>query len=262
MIEKLRSFLTLGVIGQLPTLPYQGNIIDGPGLGAFLNALALAAAPITLPQRYSAVTNVSTTALTLSAANAAEGIVSAIIVTSGGSANTNTTDTATNIINLFWPNAVVGATALCLFCNNNSGTMTLAGGTGVTISGTATIPTLALGLYRAKVTALANPTAVGTVATNTTTTSSATAQNASVNNPTSVINLTSATGVNANASWLQVTNTDGTTTNYFVTAVNSTAITVAGNILKNIASGAAVSIFNNTITLTRMFSTVTATTAA
>lgn len=260
--RSIREYLALQVLAQLPTLPVQGNIIDGPGGAAYLRALALAAAPMTVPIRYSPVTNASTTALTLSAANAAEGIVNAFVVTSGGSANTNTTDTATNIINGFWPNAYVGAVAPCYFANLNSGTMTLAGGTGVTISGTATLVTLALGVFRAKITNLADPTQVGAVATNTTTTSAAVTNNAGVNNPTSIINVASATGVIANASWLQVVNTDGTTSNYFVTAVNSLALTVLGNINKNIASGAAVSVFNNAITITRLFSTVTAILAA
>ena len=258
----IRKYLYAGIIGQLAPLTILGDLPDGPSTAAAFNALALAAAPQVIPHRYSPVTNASTTALALTPANAAEGIVNASIVASGGSANTNTTDTATAIINGYWPNAFVGATAFADFVNLNSGTMTLAGGTGVTISGTATVPTLSWARYRAKVTNLANPTLPGAVATNTTTTGSATANNVGVNNPSSIINVASATGINANASWLQVVNTDGSTSNYFVTAVNTLAITVAGNIGKNIANGAAVSVFNNTITFLRLFSTVTATMAA
>lgn len=251
----IRSYLALRVIGQLPAIQQEGNINDAAGTQAYLRALALAAAPVSLGVNYSTVTNSGTSALSLTPANCANGIVNAILVASGGSANTNTTDTATAIINGYWPAAFVGATSLLLIANLNSGTMTLAGGTGVTITGTATMVTTALAYWQAKITNLANPALPGAVATNTTTTTAAVTNNAGVNNPTSVINVASATGINANASYLQVTNTDGTTSNYFVTAVNSLLITVAGNIGKNIANGAAVSVFNNTITLTRMFVT-------
>jgi len=214
--------------------------------------------------RFSVVTNASTTAQALTAANATEGIVNAWVVASGGSANTNTTDTATAIINNFWPNAYVGAVAGVYIVNNNSGTMTLAGGSGVTISGTATIPTLALGMYRAKITNLNNPALVGAVATNTTTTSAAVAANATQSSPTSVIPVAASTGILtvAGASVLSWVNTDGTTSSSPVVSVSSLNITVVGPITKPIASGAAVSVFNNAITITRMFSTVTAITAA
>ena len=262
LVAAIRKYLYAGIIGQLAPLTVLGDLPDGPSTAAAFNALALAAAPQVIPHRASAVTNASTTALTLTPANASEGIVNASVVCSGGSANTNTTDTATAIINGFWPNAFVGARAVMDLVNLNSGTMTLAGGTGVTITGTATAVTLAWVRFRATITNLANPTLPGAVATNTTTTGSATANNVGVNNPSSSINVASATGINANASWLQVVNTDGSTSNYFVTAVNTLAITVAGNIGKNIANGAAVSVFNNTITFLRLFSTVTATMAA
>lgn len=267
---RLRDFLALRVLAQLPSVQIEGNLLDAASARAFLNAVAAQAAPNQVPVAYSPVTNSGTSALSLTPANAAEGIINALVVTSGGSANTNTTDTATNIISGFWPNAYVGSVALTTIVNLNSGTMTLAGGTGVTISGTATIPTLATGWYRAKVTNLAAPAGVlgsqtlqpGQASTNTTTTTSAVTNNAGVNNPTSVINVAATTGVTANASWIGMVNTDGTTSYYLVTAINSLALTVAGNINKNAASGAAVSVFNNTITFTRLFSTVTATMAA
>jgi len=246
-------FLRLPVIGQLPSLQIDGNNADAASLQAYLNTLALAASPMALPKNYSAVTNASTTALTLNPANCPNGLINAIIVASGGSANTNTTDTATAIINGYWPNAYVGAQALLQIANLNSGTMTLAGGTNVTITGTATMVTTALAYWLAQVTNLANPTLPGAVSTNSTTTTAAVTNNAGVNNPTSIINVASATGINANASWMQVVNTDGSSSNYFVTAVNTLAITVAGNINKNIANGAAVSVFNNKITFTRLF---------
>ena len=273
LARAIRAHLTLPILGQLPTIQIDGNILDAASAKAYLTAVALQAAPNQVPIAYSAVTNATTAALTLTPANCAEGLINAIVVPSGGSANTNTTDTATAIINGYWPNAYVGSVALLTIVNLNSGTNTLAGGTGVTISGTATIPTLALAAYRAKVTNLAAVPGVlgssqalqpGVAATNTTTTSAAVTNNAGQANPTSVINVASATGIInvAGASWLGVVNTDGTTSYYAVSSVASTAITVVGNINKNIASGAAVSVYNNAITFTRLYSTVTAIMAA
>lgn len=272
IVRAIRAHLTLANLANLPTLPVLGNILDGPGAAAYLAAAAAQSAPNQLPLAYSPVTNASTTALTLSAANAIEGIVNAVVVPSGGSANTNTTDTATNILNLFWPNAYVGATAKSHFVNLNSGTMTLAGGVGVTISGTATIVTLAECVFRIKCTNLATPNGVlgsqtlkpGAASTNSTTTTAAVTNNAGVANPTSIINVASATGIAtaAGASWLGVVNTDGTTSYYQVSAVNTLAITVLGNINKNVASGAAVTVYNNTFTITRLYSCVTAIMAA
>ena len=225
---------------------------------------------MTIPLRYSAVTNASTTALTLTGANAIQGIVGAFVVSSGGSANTNTTDTASNILSQFWPSAVIGSVAVTCFANLNSGTMTLAAGTGVTLTGTATTPTLAFSYWQASVTNLAAPTGVlgsqtlkpGQASTNTTTTTAAVTNNAGQNNPTSIINVAASTGMTANSSWLSVANTDGTTSYYLITAINTLAITVQGSINKNVASGAAVAVFNDKITFTRMFSCVTATLAA
>ncbi len=264
-LKLLPQYLRLAVqagIGQLPTLPVQGNIVDGPGFAAFMNSLVGATMPSAGQINASAVTNASTTALTLSVANCANGIINAIVVASGGSANTNTTDTATNIINNFWPNAAVGAVSLLTYVNLNSGTNTLAGGTGVTITGTATIPTLALAAYSAKITNLANPALPGAVSTNSTTTTAAVAANNTQAAPTSVIPVVASTGMIANASYLKWINSDGTSSYALVTAINSLNITVAGSISKPILSGAAVTVFNNTITLLRLYSTVTAIMAA
>jgi len=258
----LLQFLALPVIAQLPSLPVIGNTLDGPGTAAYLQALAAASLPGNGVCIHSPVTNASTTALTLNTTNCPRGIVNAILVTSGGSANTNTTDTATAIIANFWPNAYVGATAPLTVANLNSGTMTLAGGTGVTITGTATTVTLANTFWQAKITNLANPALTGSVATNTTSTSAAVAVNNTQAAPSSVIPVASATGIVANASYLGWVNADGTTSYAPVTAVNSLNITVSGAISKAILSGAVVSVYNNAITLTRMYSCVTATLAA
>lgn len=260
-LKVLVAFLRTAVIGQLPTLQVLGNLVDGPGQAAYMAALANAAAPMNVPRNFSAVTNASTTALALTAANCANGIVNATIVCSGGSANTNTTDTADAIISTFWPNAYVGAIALLRDVNLNSGTQTLAGGTGVTISGTATIPTLAFADYQVKITNLANPALPGSVATNSTTTTAAVSANSTQASPSSVIPVAATTGARVGG-YLGWVNTDGTSSYAQITAINSLNVTVAGVLSKAIASGAAVSVYNNAISITRMYSCVTAIMAA
>lgn len=261
LVFALRSYFSIGVINNLPALGIQGDLIPASSLQALLAGNQSFFAPFNCPINYSPVTNASTTALALTPANCPNGIVNAIIVPSGGSANTNTTDTANNIISGYWNGAAVGANSVLRIVNLNSGTMTLAGGTGVTVSGTATIPTLALADYWVTCTNLANPLLPGAVATNTTTTTAAVAVNSGQSSPVSVIPVTSATGI-AVGSWLGWINTDGTTGYGQVTVVSSLNITVGAAISKPIASGAAVSVFNSAIKLTRMYSTVTATMAA
>src|SRR5579872_4053139 len=135
------DFFRLRVVANIGTPQILGASFNAPAVAAYLNALQAGAMPVSGGINFSTVTNVSTTALTLTPANCANGIINAWLVASGGSANTNTTDTATAIINGYWPNVYVGATSPLVIFNLNSGTMTLAGGTGVTISGTATIVT-------------------------------------------------------------------------------------------------------------------------
>jgi len=71
---------------------------------------------------------------------------------SGGSTGTVTTDTATNIIarmQALDANAAIGSTASFTLINDNSGTVTLALGSGVTNAGVAGILTLLTGVaYR------------------------------------------------------------------------------------------------------------------
>jgi len=253
-LHKLCRFLTLPAIGGIPSLGAQGNIIDAASAQAAFGYIGLYGGT---QANFSAVTNASTTALTLTAANCAQGIVNAVVVASGGSANTNTTDTATAIINTFWPTGVVGSRALLWYVNNNSGTNTLAAGTGVTLTGTATIPTLAIGVYGLTLTNLANPAAVGAVSTNSTTTTAAVAAGTTAG----VIPVTASTGMNVGG-YLKVTLANGQFFSSRITAINSLNITVADVVPSAIASGAAVSVFNNTLTMLRLFSTVTATTAA
>jgi hypothetical protein len=263
ILATLSKYLSLDAINGLPPLQINGNLVDQSSLVAYLTALQNGGvSPYNVNLNYSTVTNVTTGALALTPANCSQGVINAVIVCSGGSANTNTTDTANAIVNTYWPGAAVGAQSFLTVANLNSGTMTLAGGTGVTITGTATTVTLANTFWSVKCTNLANPLLPGSVATNTTTTTAAVAANNTAASPTSIIPVTSATGIVSAGSWLGWVATNGVTYYGLVTTVSSLNITVAGVIPVPIASGAAVSVFNSALTFTRMYSTVTATLAA
>lgn len=80
-----------------------------------------------------------------------------IFVRSGGTTTTATTDTATNIINAIGPNVALGMTALLFYVNLSSGTATIAAGTGVTTSGTMTVPTAGLRVFVLTVTNIVTP---------------------------------------------------------------------------------------------------------
>jgi hypothetical protein len=85
-----------------------------------------------------------------------------IFVRSGATAAVAvTTDTAANIISAAGSNVAVGQTFMLIYANLNtsSGAVTVSGGTGVTTSGTMTIPIAGLRLFIITVTALgATPT--------------------------------------------------------------------------------------------------------
>lgn len=63
---------------------------------------------------------------------------------------TDSTDTATNIVNVI-PGAVVGQTFLTIIFNQNSGLMTLAAGTGVTLVGSTNINRFSTRLFQGQV---------------------------------------------------------------------------------------------------------------
>ncbi len=250
----IRQFCTLPAIGGIPSLGAQGNIVDAASAQAAFGYLALYGNP---NANFSVVTNVTTGALTLTAANCAQGIVNALCVAGGGSANTVTTDTATAIINTFWPTGLVGSRAILEYVNNNSGTTTLAGGAGVTLTGTATIPTLAYAKYGLTITNLANPAALGAVSTNSTTTTAAVAAGSTAG----VIPVTASTGMLVGG-YLKVTLANGQFLSSRITAINTLNITVADVVPSAIASGATVLVYNNAIAMLRLYSIVTAITAA
>lgn len=84
-----------------------------------------------------------------------------IFVRSGATgAVASTTDTAANIITALGPNTNLGMTFMLIYANLNtsSGVVTVAGGTGVTATGTLTIPVAGLRLFIGTVTGLATPT--------------------------------------------------------------------------------------------------------
>ncbi len=93
---------------------------------------------------------------TLNAFQLTEGI----FVRSGATAAvTATTDTATNIINALGPGVYVGQTFMTFYVNLNtaSGAVTVAAGTGVTTSGTMTIPIAGLRVFIGTVTNTTTP---------------------------------------------------------------------------------------------------------
>lgn len=93
---------------------------------------------------YTAVTTSSATVL-------AALMVNAIYRISGGSTFAFTTDTAANIVAAI-PNCQVGSAFSLEIINNNSGTMTITAGSGVTLVGTTTALTGTTRFYRGIVT--------------------------------------------------------------------------------------------------------------
>ena len=83
-----------------------------------------------------------------------------IFVRSGATvAVTVTTDTATNIINALGPNTYAGQSFMMIYVNLNtaSGAVTLAPGTGVTLSGTTSVPIAGVRFYIGTVTSTTTP---------------------------------------------------------------------------------------------------------
>lgn len=260
LIRRLASFFAPGAVGLVPSpvdADFNGAVMNLGSLITQLNQLRDNGAPVTGQWNY--VTDATGTG-TWSSAVVPPGIASTVLLQSGQAAITKTTATAPLIVAQI-PGAYIGQTALFIVANTNSGTLTVAAGAGVTLAGTTTVLTVSVRLYQIKITNLANPDAVGAVATNTTTTTAAVPSSATTGVFTSVvIPVTSATGISV-GSVLQVTQTDGTLFTGTVSAVNSLNITVLGANGVTIASGASVAVFNTTLTLTGMF-TVAANVAA
>lgn len=84
-------------------------------------------------------------------------IDSGIFIRSGGTTTTATTDTATNIINALGPGPYIGMTAMLMYVNLSSGTATIAAGSGVTTSGTMTVPTAGMRVFIFTITNVTTP---------------------------------------------------------------------------------------------------------
>lgn len=132
---------TLGKPGNQGAIPSYGDIL---GMIYMMNP-AIAA-----------VTSAATTD-TLTAFQIGEGIV----VRSGATtAVTATTDTAANIINALGPTTYAGQSFMMIYVNLNtaSGAVTVAAGTGVTLSGTTSVPIAAVRFFIGTVTNIVTPT--------------------------------------------------------------------------------------------------------
>lgn len=133
---------SLGAVGNQGSIPSYGDLLNmANGLNPDLATLASAATTETLT---------------------AYQINSGIVVRSGATAAVAaTTDTATNIVTALGPNAYVGMTFMLIYANLNtaSGVVTVSAGTGVTTSGTLTIPVAGMRVFIGVVTAIgATPT--------------------------------------------------------------------------------------------------------
>ena len=84
-------------------------------------------------------------------------ILAGIFVRSGGTTTTATTDTATNIVTQLGPTVFVGMPFMAIYVNLSSGTATVAAGSGVTTSGTLTVPTAGMRVFIGTVTNVTTP---------------------------------------------------------------------------------------------------------
>lgn len=142
----LRAAITPVKPGPVATAAVETNgaMVNQGGLVTLFNALSNNAAPAfgnTGIGFYAGTTN------TWSAADMVGGFIRRMSTQSAA----DLTDTAANIIGAI-PGAVVNQTFPLLIANLSSGTITPAGGTGVTLVGTTTIDRFSVGLFVGKVT--------------------------------------------------------------------------------------------------------------
>lgn len=158
IIATLVAFLCPSVQGavglSMTTSPSQmefnGNAPNNGSLVQVLNELKNKASPTFGTWNFNAVTgsNTLTTAQTLNAF---------LIVASGPGATTQTTPTGTQLFNAT-PGAQVGNTFPLIIANNVTGTMTLTGGTGVTLTGTTSIAAASVKIYLGQLTSTTQAT--------------------------------------------------------------------------------------------------------
>ncbi len=115
------------------SLEQNGNIVPSFALIPYLNQVQNNGAAAYGSWTLATVTNAAGTTVT------AGNIVGVLETRTGAAAVTDTTDTAANIIAAI-PGAVIGSQALWQVQNQNSGLLTLAGGTSVTMAGQTTVP--------------------------------------------------------------------------------------------------------------------------
>lgn len=165
MMKKLLSraveFCFPQMIGLLPGSSLSQVEFDGavPNIGALLSLIqqiAAGAAPSCGQANVVTITTTTTGAIVFNAATlGGVPFAGANIVTTGGSTPaTVTTDTAVNILSIMLENGMVpyvGMTFPVTITNNNSGTDTLTGGTGVTLVGTTTILTVSTRWFQGQV---------------------------------------------------------------------------------------------------------------
>lgn len=130
-----------------PAMEYDGALPNNGALTLALSQLAQNAAPAFLNFNQSLIPN-TPVAATLTGQQLVGGFIRRF---NPGAAFTDSTDNATNIVNAI-PGAVPLQTFPVIIANMGSGLMTLGAGTGVTISGTATISSNSVRMFLGQVT--------------------------------------------------------------------------------------------------------------
>ena len=252
------------------TIPSPASIeVDGAlfNIGAITSLIAAfsqTAAPVTLNPNYAAVSSAS--AATYNVATVPTGIANTSILRSGGAGLTDTTDLAYNIVNGI-PGAFVGMTFPFLIVNTNTGQLTLAAGSGVTLAGTTTVPTSGgARWYQGKITQVT--TASGYVVAGITggtysqsgnlVTLTLTGNTASAPTVGQAIQLTATSGALGtlnSAQWWPIVSVASATS--FV-VFNPVSQTTSGNVTTFTTGTVAPNVFSPLVTLTGMFATVTA----
>jgi hypothetical protein len=172
VVSLLLSFLTLGVVrntvtspGGVPTtvtpanLETEGAQVNRAALVGYLNDSRSNASPFGGGFSFAEVNSLVSGAggqFTYTGPMIANGLITR---TGVSGATTDTTDTATNIINAI-PGAKLNQTFPLLIANLLTGTLTLAAGTGVTLLGTTTLATVTAKLFLGQVTGLGTAAAV------------------------------------------------------------------------------------------------------
>lgn len=256
LVKALESYFFPDIgLAALPAIEYDGNSANNGSLQQVLSVIQQVSSPATGYQNYKSIATSST--VTLNAATLPGGIAGATVAMTGSTATALTFD-KTDVIMAAIPGAYIGMTFPFNVANVSSATQTATvGDANTTLAGTTTVTAVSFRAYQGKVTNLAVPGAPGAASTNSTTTTAAVAaQVPSTTVTTTVIPVTASTGMLAagsGGSVLQVVQTDGTLFTGAVSAINSLNITVSAVNTKAIASGAAVTVWNPTITITGMF---------